>query len=148
MATSAFVLGCSGDSYDAAEIPRITVTPVVAAPLVRIAWTPAGASQVRVYKGTVAFDDGSGGLLMWSVTSSAKNSLVSGIEYGDNPPAGGATDVVAKPLVGGQSYTVQVSRRDPKDPKDGLNGVEYRYTNTITFQLPVTVPSSRIRPTP
>lgn len=130
----AVLLACDGNPYDKTQIPLITLTPVVAAPLITIAWQPAGAQQVRVYKGTVA--NGQSDLLMWSITGTGKNSLVSGIEYGTTNPPGGGVDAAAKPLVAGQPYTVQVSRVDPKGgDSGGLTSAGARYQNTQTFTL-------------
>ena len=128
------LLACGGNAFDKSQIPVITITPVIAAPLVVIAWEPAGAQQVRVYKGTVA--NGISDLLMWSITGSGQNSLKSGIEYGTTNPTGGAVDVAAKPLVAGQPYTVQVSRVDPKGGSaGGITADGARYQNTQTFTL-------------
>ena len=130
----AVLLSCDGNAYDKTQIPLITLTPVVAAPLITIAWQPAGAQQVRVYKGTVA--NGQSDLLMWSITGTGKNSLVSGIEYGTTNPPGGGVDAAAKPLVAGQPYTVQVSRVDPKGgASGGLTSTGARYQNTQTFTM-------------
>ena len=134
----ALLLACDGNSYDKSQVPVITITPVIAAPLVVIAWSPAGAQQVRVYKGTVA--NGQSDLLMWSVTGTGQNSLTSSIEYGSTNPPGGALDLTAKPLVAGQPYTVQVSRVDPKGgSQGGLTAAGARYQNTQTFTLATAV---------
>ena len=130
----ALLLACSGDAFDKAQVPIITITPVIALPLVRIAWKPEGAQQVRVYKGTVA--TGQADLLMWSITGTGQNSLVSSIEYGTTNPVNGGVDAAAKPLVAGQPYTVQVSRVDPKGGSSGgITAAGARYQNTQTFTL-------------
>ena len=130
----AVLLACSGDSFDKSQVPVITITPVIALPIVRIAWQPAGAQQVRVYKGTVA--TGQTDLLMWSITGTGQNSLVSSIEYGSTNPVNGVLDAAAKPLVAGQPYTVQVSRVDPKGGSSGgPTSVGARYQSSQTFQL-------------
>jgi hypothetical protein len=127
-------MACDSNPFDASQVPQIRITPVVAAPLVTIAWTPAGAQQVKVYKGTVA--NGQSDLIVWSVTGSGQNSLVSGIEYGTTNPTGGAVDVPAKALIAGQPYTVQVSRVDPKGGSSGgLTSAGARYQNTQTFTI-------------
>ena len=130
------VASCSGDDFDSSQVPRITVTPVIAATLVVVSWEPAGAQQVQVYKGTVA--DGNSVNLVWSISGSNTNTLASGIEYGTNPPRGGVTLVAAQPLVRGQPYTVQVSRVDPKNVSGSVSGARYRYQNTQTFTLAAT----------
>jgi hypothetical protein len=128
------LLACDGNPFDKTQVPIITITPVIALPLVSIKWAPAGAQQVRVYKGTVA--NGQADLLMWSITGTGQNSLVSGIEYGSTNPANGVVDAAAKPLVAGQPYTVQVSRVDPKGGSaGGLTSAGARYQNTQTFTL-------------
>lgn len=134
----ALLIACDSNPFDDAQVPKITITPVIALPLVRIAWTPAGAQQIRVYKGTVA--NGQSDLLVWSITGSGKNSLVSSIEYGTTNPVGGVVDVAAKPLTPGQPYTVQVSRVDPKGgDTGGLTAAGARYQNTQTFTLATVV---------
>jgi hypothetical protein len=134
----AMLLACSGDAFDETQVPIITITPVIALPLVRIAWKPDGAQQVRVYKGTVA--TGQADLVMWSITGTGQNSLVSGIEYGTTNPVNGGVDVAAKPLVAGQPYTVQVSRVDPKGGSSGgLTAAGARYQNSQTFTLATVV---------
>lgn len=127
------VTACSGDDFDTSQVPRITVTPVIALPLVVIAWEPAGAQQVQVYRGTVA--DGNSVNLVWSISGTNTNTLVSGIEYGTNPPPGGTTLMAAQPLLLGQPYTVQVSRVDPRDVNGSVSGARYRYQNTQTFTI-------------
>ena len=126
-------LGCDVNPYDPSQVPRITITPVVAAPLVKIAWTPEGAQLLRVYRGTVA--DGVSANIVWSVSATGPNSLRSGIEYGENPPPGGNIDVPAKALILGQAYTVQISRRDPKGTGDGFTNTSNRYESVQTFTL-------------
>lgn len=128
------LLACGGDSFDSAQVPIIRITPVIALPIVAFAWTPDGAQQVRVYKGTVA--TGNFDQLMWSITGTGQNSLVSGIEYGSTSPKNGVVDQTAKPLVPGQPYTVQISRVDPKGGANGgLTANGARYQNTQTFEL-------------
>jgi hypothetical protein len=133
-ACAVMLLACDSNPYDAAQVPKITIVPVIALPLVRISWEPAGAQQVRVYKGTQA--NGAADLVVWSITGSGQNSLVSGIEYGSTVFPGGAVDVAAKPLTAGQPYTVQVSRVDPKGGQSGgLTSAGARYQNSQTFTL-------------
>lgn len=132
---SVLVTSCSDDSFDRSQVPRITVTPVVALPLVRFSWEPAGAQELRVYRGTVA--DGNAGNLMWSITATGTNTLASGVEYGDEPPRGGTTSLAARQLVPGQPYTVQVSRRDPSGAVAGPTGTPNRYAAVQTFALGV-----------
>jgi hypothetical protein len=96
-------------------------------------WTPAGAQQIQVYRGTVV--DGNSANVVWSITASGFNSIESGVEYGRNPPPGGTTLVPARPLVPGQPYTVQVSRVDPRNPVGSVSGTRYRYQNVQTFSL-------------
>jgi hypothetical protein len=139
--TAALLLGCGGSDYDKTQVPVITVTPVIALPIVRIAWTPAGAQLVRVYKGTSA----SGGVdpsLVWSISATSSNSLVSGIEYGTNPPPGGTTEVPAQRLELGQPYTVQVSRDDPTGANGGFTATGPRYVNTQTFTIASITPGT------
>lgn len=129
---------CTGDDFDATQVPQITITPVVAAPLVTIRWTPANAQQILVYKGTVA--DGNSTNVVWSIAASSVNSLTSPIEYGTNPPPGGTTVVAAKRLESGQPYTVLIGRVDPADASGGVLGNRFRYTATQTFTLATSPP--------
>jgi hypothetical protein len=128
------LLACDSNAYDATQVPKITIAPVIALPVVKISWEPAGAQTLRVFKGTQA--TGAADLLMWSITGSGKNSLVSGIEYGNTVIPGGAVDLAAKPLIAGQPYTVQVGRVDPKGgASGGLTASGARYQNSQTFTL-------------
>jgi hypothetical protein len=129
----AALAACSGDDFDATQVPRITITPVVSVPVVTIAWEPAGAQQVQVYRGTVA--DGNSTSLVWSISGTGTNSLVSGVEYGASVPVGGTTLVPAQPLVPGQPYTVQVSRVDPRNASGSVSGGRFRYQSTQTFTI-------------
>jgi hypothetical protein len=129
---------CDGNPYDTSQIPRITITPEAALPLVIFAWTPAGAQSVRVFKGTIA--DGSAANLMWSISSTNGNTLVSGIEYGTSKPTGGVQDLPAKPLIPGQAYTVQIGRVDPKAKLYEVTGARYLNTQTFTISSIVVPP--------
>jgi hypothetical protein len=127
------VSACSGDDFDRSQVPTITITPVISLPVVVFSWTPAGAQQIQVYRGTAV--DGNSANVVWSITASSLNSIESGVEYGRNPPPGGTTIVPAQPLVRGQPYTVQVSRMDPKNAAGSVSGARYRYQNVQTFSL-------------
>jgi hypothetical protein len=134
------LLGCDSNPFDEAQVPQITVTPVVALPVVRFSWQPAGAQLLRVYRGPAA-GDGYSDALVWSIAATGNNTLVSGLEYGDNPLQGGTTDVAAKPMIPGQAYTVQITRRDPKGKGDGFTNTANRYVNTRTFAVPASIPA-------
>lgn len=121
---------CDRNPYDPTQQPRVTVT-TTSSPVL-ISWQPGGAQLVRVYRGATA-GDGYTTALVWSLAASSKNSLSSGVAYGTAAPAGGATDVPAKPLVAGDSYTVQVTRQDPKGTGDGFTNNSNRYVGTRTF---------------
>jgi len=131
--------GCSSDTFDLAQVPRITVTPVVAAPVVRFSWTPAGAQLVRVYRGTTA-QQGASEDLMWSVAATGPNSIASGLEYGASAPAGGTIELAAKALVLGQPYTVQISRLDPAGSRSVINA-QPRYVNSQVFTINALIPN-------
>ncbi len=133
-AVAVLLIACDSRPFDASQIPVIAITPLVALPIVSFAWTPAGAQQVRVYKGSVANNQAD--LVVWSVTGTSVNTLVSPIEYGSATPTGGAADTPAKPLVLGQAYTVVVSRVDPRDAsKVGITTAAPRYQQSQTFTL-------------
>lgn len=117
---------CSVNPRDASQEPRIAVRVDSAG--VHIMWQPEGAQLVRVYRGARA-GDGYGDSLMWSVAANTKNSLRSGLMYGELP-TGGMTDVPAKPLVYFRTYTIEVTRADPKASGDGFTGTSNRYVGT------------------
>jgi hypothetical protein len=125
------VVSCDVNPYDASQRPAVTVTVGGAEAPVRIGWQPAGAQVVRVYTGT---EDT--GALVWSVSATGANTLVSGLAYGEASPAGGATDVPAQPLTAGATYTVEVIRRDPKGSGDGFTNTSNRYVGTARFTAP------------
>ena len=131
---------CDVNPHDPAQEPRVTVTQGAAGSPI-IAWQPAGAQLVRVYRGARA-GDGYGPDLMWSIAASTKNSLASGVSYGA-APIGGTTDVQARPLLPGATYTAQVTRQDPKASGDGFTNTANRYVGTATFT--VATPAARIR---
>ena len=135
-----FLFACDSNPFDAAQVPQITVTPVIAIPVVRFAWQPAGAQQLRVYRGATA-GDGYTDALVWSIVATGSNTLVSGLEYGDKVLQGGTTDVASKPMVPGQTYTVEVTRRDPRATGDGFTNTSNRYVNTRTFAVPAGAPA-------
>ena len=130
-----YVASCDVNPFDAAQVPRVTVSSGAAAAKVVIAWQPAGARLVRVYRGASA-GDGYSEALVWSIASTGSNTLASGIEYGTASPVGGTTDVPARPLSAGQSYTVEVTRDDPKGRGDGFTNTHNRYVGTATFAFP------------
>ncbi len=134
------LLGCDSNPFDEAQVPQITVTPVVAIPVVRFSWQPAGAQLLRVYRGPSA-GDGYSDALVWSIAATGNNTLVSGIEYGDKVLQGGTTDVASKPMIPGQTYTVEITRRDPKGKGDGFTNTSNRYVNTRSFAVPASIPA-------
>lgn len=123
-------LACDSNPFDAAQQPSVKVTAASASAVV-IQWQPAGAQLVRVYRGSTA-GDGYGENLMWSIAASSKNGIASSVQYGALP-SGATTDVAAKPLVAGETYTAQVTRSDPKGSGDGFTNTSNRYVGTATF---------------
>lgn len=121
------VAACSVNPRDESQVPKISVTVKPAG--VRIMWQPEGAQLVRVYLGTRA-GDGYGDSLMWSVVANSKNGLRSGLLYGETP-AGGSTDVPAKPLEVSRTYTIEVTRADPNGSGDGFTNTSNRYVATF-----------------
>jgi hypothetical protein len=129
---AALVAGaCDVNPYDATQEPRVTVTQGAAESTVTIGWQPDGAQLVRVYRGGVA-GDGYGEALQWSIVAEGENSLRSAVRYGEEP-LGGATDVPPRPLVAGQTYTVEVTRRDPRGSGDGFTNTRNRYVGVAVF---------------
>ena len=133
----ALLVACRSNPFDATQTPRVTVTPVSATSRVVIGWQPAGAQLVRVYTGTTA-GDGYSDALVWSIAATSRNSLIASVEYGQPAPVGGTTDVAAKALVAGQSYTVQVTRQDPNGTGDGFTNTSHRYIGVQTFTIAAT----------
>lgn len=131
LACALAVVGCDVNPYDASQRPVVAITIGGVGAPVRIAWQPAGAQLVRVYAG-----NGDPGTLVWSVSAAGVNTLVSGLDYGDVSPAGGSTDVPAQPLTAGGTYTVEVTRRDPKGSGDGFTNTSNRYVGTVRFTAP------------
>ncbi len=124
---------CDSHPYDAAEKPAVRVTADARGPVV--SWTPSGAMLLRVYAGAVA-GDGYGPALVWSVASAdGANGIAGPVVYG-TLPAGAAVDVAARPLVAGQAYTAEVTRRDPNGSGDGFTNTRRRYVGTATFTAP------------
>jgi hypothetical protein len=138
---------CDSNSFDSAQVPRVTATPNLSLPVVFFTFLPDSVQQIRVYRGATA-GDGYTDALVWSLVATAKNSIRSGVEYGRAAAAGAMTDVPAKPLLAGQTYTVQVTRADPKGTGDGFTNTSNRYVGTATFAIPTTVVNSSIRITP
>ena len=68
LALAAVAMACDANPFDASQVPKITVTPVVALPLVLITYEPQGAALIRVYRGTAA-GQGYGPDLWWSIAS-------------------------------------------------------------------------------
>jgi hypothetical protein len=134
------LLACDSNPFDAAQVPQITVRAVLAIPVVSFAWQPAGAQLLRVYRGGSA-GDGYSDALVWSIAATGNNTLVSGMEYGDKVLQGGTTDVPSQRLIPGQTYTVEVTRRDPKGKGDGFTNTSNRYVNTKSFALPASIPA-------
>lgn len=128
----ALASACTANPYDPSQKPVVAANTTSTAPHLTITWQPAGAQLVRVYRGSVA-GDGYGESLMWSIAANSSNSLASGVLYGHASPSGGTTDVAAKPLVPGERYTIEVTRRDPKGSGDGFTNTRNRYVGTATF---------------
>jgi hypothetical protein len=131
---------CDANAFDDSQVPTITLAPVVSLPTFTVSWTPSGAQSVRVYRGATA-GDGYTESLWWSVVATGKNTIVSGLEYASTLPVGGTTDVRGKPLVPGETYTVQVTRADPKGTGDGFTNTSNRYISTRTYVVPSSIPS-------
>lgn len=125
-----FTLACSSHSFDNTQVPVVSVNVSTTAPP-QISFQPNGAQLVRVYRGASA-GDGYTTSLVWSIAATSKNSLTSSITYG-TVPSGGNVDVPLKPLVLGETYTVQVTREDPKGTGDGFTNTRHRYVGTKTF---------------
>ena len=130
-------VGCDANPFDVTQQPQVVLTAGAGkSSTVIISWQPAGAQLVRVYKGATA-GDGYTPDLMWSIAATSANSLTSAVIYGTASPAGGQTDTPAKPLVPGETYTVQVTRQDPKGSGDGFTNTKNRYIGSASFVLPV-----------
>lgn len=132
ISSAVLVSACDSNPYDPSQKPVVAVTAIGASSQLQITWQPAGAQLVRVYRGAVA-GDGYGANLMWSIAATGNNTLASGVSYGEATPAGGSTDFPARPLIAGERYTAEVTRRDPKGKGDGFTNTSNRYVGTVTF---------------
>jgi len=137
LATAWAASGCDANPFDPTQQPQVVVTAGAGrSSTVVVSWQPAGAQLVRVYRGATAGDGYTPGLV-WSIAATSANSLTSGVIYGTASPTGGQTDVPAKALVPGETYTVQVTRRDPKGSGDGFTNTKNSYIGTASFIVPV-----------
>jgi len=129
------ITGCDVNPFDASQQPVVAVSSAGAEAPVRISWQPAGAQFVRVHAGA-AIGTAAATPLVWSVVATGTNSLASGLAYGDTAPVGGSTDLPARPLTAGATYTVQVTRQDPRGSGDGFTNTNNRYVGTAVFTAP------------
>ena len=120
--------GCGGvHCYDESQVPAITVGEGLQ-PM--ISWTPDTAYELKVYEGA---EDGDSFGVIWYASGGGgyDNNLQSPVTYGV-PPAGsegrGAPDLEA-----GKTYTVTVTRKDPKGSGDGFQNTRHRYHGKQTF---------------
>ncbi len=101
----------------------LTILPVTQDPafsLLLFIWIPDEAQAVRVYRGRTA---GNGTLspdIMWAVTGTTRNGITGGIDYAGTQGGSVRTEVAAKPLLPGSTYTLEVIRLDPRI-RDTLN---------------------------
>jgi hypothetical protein len=85
---------------------------------------------LHVYEGT---EDGDGLGVLWtaSMPGGYENTLISPVTYGV-PPTGSEV-APALPLEEGKSYTITITRKDPKGIGDGFSNTRHRYVGKITF---------------
>lgn len=121
---------CDVNPYDASQRPRVSVSVAAS---VTMRWQPEGAQTLRVYRGATA-GDGYGPDLMWSLQETSENSILSGVTYGSVPV--GATGGRVQALTPGQTYTVQITRADPKGSGDGFTNTRNSYVGTASFVAP------------
>lgn len=122
------LVGCSGLSlYDKTQEPVVSVGTGLQP---EISWTPAEAYEMNVYAGT---EDGNGFGVLWTAKmgDGYENSLKSPVIYGV-PPAGSEIGE-APPLEEGKTYTVVITRKDPKRSGDGFTSSGQRYIGKKTF---------------
>lgn len=131
LATLLLTAACDVNPYDAAQRPTVSVSVAAS---VSITWQPEGAQILRVYRGATA-GSGYGADLMWSLQATSENSMLSGVTYG-TVPAGASADVAMQALTPGQTYTVQITRADPKGSGDGFTNTSNSYVGTATFVAP------------
>ena len=125
----AAVAGCDSNPFDPAQVPAVTVRPGTPP---EIAWTPAGAQIVRVFRGATAGDGSYSADLVWDVAAAAPgNTIASPLRYGVAPA--GTQASAPEVLVAGQPYTVWVFRDDPAGSGDGFTNTRNRYVGTATF---------------
>lgn len=128
------LVACDANPFDPAQQPAVSVT--MSGHTVVVAWAPAGARLVRLYQGERA-SEGYGPDLVWSIASTdGGNTIASPVTVGETPP-GATVDVpLARPLVPGLFYRVEVTRRDPRGRGDGFFNTSNRYVGTATFTAP------------
>ena len=120
--------GC-GDMhcYDKSQVPVITVGDGLRP---EIAWTPVEVYELSVYEGAED-GDGFGGIWYDKGPGGYDNNLRSPVTYGV-PPAGSEVRD-APPLEAGKTYTVTVTRKDPKGSGSGFGNTRRRYHGKQTF---------------
>ena len=120
--------GCAGwHLYDSSQVPVVTVSqglqPV-------ISWTPNEAYLLQVYEGE---EDGDGLGVLWTARMGGnyENDLISPVTYGIAPPE--ADIAPAPPLEEDKTYTITITRKDPKGTGDGFTNTRHRYVGKVTF---------------
>jgi hypothetical protein len=120
--------GCKGwHLLDAGQVPVVAVGKGVR-PV--ISWTPAEAYELSVYEGP---EDKNGFDVLWTAKMGGgyENELRSPVTFGVPPPGSQVRD--APPLESGRTYTVTVTRKDPKGSGDGFQNTRHRYVGKATF---------------
>ena len=112
---------------DDAQVPVVAVGKGVR-PV--ISWTPGEAYELHVYEGS---EDKNGFGVLWTAKmgGGCENELRSPVTFGVPPPGSEVRE--APPLDFGRTYTVTVTRKDPKGTGDGFQNTRRGYVGKATF---------------
>jgi hypothetical protein len=124
--------GCDVNPDDPAQIPIIEVRTEGA---VQFHWTPEGAAEISVYRGSVATEPYSEQHVWRLIADGNANIIRSPITYGI-ATTGSTANRGPVALVPGETYLVEIRREDPKGSGDGFTNTRNRYVGTKSFVAP------------
>lgn len=127
-------ISCSVNPFDQNQVPVIGIRQEGE---VMINWTPNGARDLRVLKGSVDLNDPKqtrppSQNVVWSI-GMQENEVRSPVTYGKKQE--GTWSSEAEPLVVGETYTVYVLRDDPKGSGDGFTNTRNVYEAVAVFVM-------------
>jgi hypothetical protein len=123
------------DDDGSSNIP-LTILPVTQDPafsFLLFIWIPEEAQSVRVYRGNTAGNGPQSPDIMWAVTGTSRNGISAAIDYGGSQGGSLRTEVAARPLLPGTTYTLEVIRLDPRirDTLNTTSGSQQRATRAF-----------------